>query len=119
MQHLLVLRSSELHQGVPELFDAYGSHGIDCRRMPILDQAVSSVDEMTNSAKWLGGQLQAGESVMVHCVGGRGRAGLVTASYLKSTGIDPEAAIKEVRRVRGPRALESAVQEEFVREFNA
>ncbi|HMU75943.1 MAG TPA: protein-tyrosine-phosphatase, partial [Elusimicrobiota bacterium] len=59
-----------------------------------------------------------GARVAVHCVGGLGRSGLVAACFLKSRGASTDEAIVEVRRVRSPRAVESAVQEQFVTNFH-
>ena len=58
--------------------------------------------------------LQKEEKVLLHCVGGLGRSGLVAASYLKYKGLKSDEAIAAVRKTRGPRAVESKIQEEFV-----
>lgn len=102
------------HYGVENLLAEYGSAGFEVRRMPILDQGVSSLSEMRELVAWLTETTAAGASVVVHCVGGLGRAGLVAGSFLREQGLDANAAIAEVRRVRSQRALESAAQEEFV-----
>jgi hypothetical protein len=39
---------------------------------------------------------------------------MAAASYLKFKGLPPEKAIETVREARGPRAIESKIQEEFV-----
>jgi len=106
------------HYGVAELITKYEEAGFAIRRMPILDQGISSDDEMNDLVSWLGERTAEGANVVVHCVGGLGRAGLVAGSFLKSKGLDADAAIAEVRRVRTARALESAVQEEFVKTFD-
>lgn len=58
--------------------------------------------------------LAAGERILVHCRGGRGRSGTVVAALLVAGGLDPEAAIAAVRRVR-PGAIETADQADWVR----
>jgi protein-tyrosine phosphatase len=103
--------------GVSELMEKYGEVGVAVRRLPILDQGTSSVRQMNELLDWIDERLEEGAKVLVHCVGGLGRAGLVGASYLRRRGMTADAAIAEVRRVRSPRALESAVQEEFVQKF--
>jgi len=105
------------HYGVADLIARYEEAGFTVRRMPILDQGVSSTGEMNDLVLWLGERTDEGANVVVHCVGGLGRAGLVAGSFLKSKGLDADAAIAEVRRVRTARALESTVQEEFVQTF--
>ena len=50
-------------------------------------------------AKWpeisrqLRSRLDAGENVVVHCRGGLGRAGMISARLLVESGVEPEAAI--------------------------
>lgn len=58
--------------------------------------------------------LREGNKIVVHCRGGLGRTGLVTARLLVEFGMDPELAIKAVRKAR-PGAIENAVQEKYVR----
>ena len=54
---------------------------------------------------------------MVTCIGGLGRSGTVAACYLVAAGISPDAAIAAVRTARGPRALETIAQEDFMVTF--
>lgn len=72
---------------------------------------------MTELVQWIDAQLADGANVLIHCVGGLGRSGLVSACYLKSKGLSAVEAIAEVRRARSPRAIETAGQEMFVQEF--
>jgi len=75
---------------------------------------VCSEKEMNEMAHFLDDEIKAGKKVMIHCVGGLGRSGMVAASYLKFKGLNANKAIEVVRKARGPRAVESKVQEEFV-----
>ena len=45
-------------------------------------------------------RLRAGFSVLVHCMGGLGRAGTIVSRLLVEIGWDPEQAIRAVRKVR-------------------
>ncbi|MGU3464247.1 cyclin-dependent kinase inhibitor 3 family protein [Methylobacterium sp. C33D] len=58
-------------------------------------------------------QLRHGQSVLVHCRGGLGRAGMVAAVLVIIMGEDPRRAIERVRAVR-PDAIETAAQEAYV-----
>ncbi len=58
-----------------------------------------------------------GRSVVVHCRGGLGRAGLAAACLLVQGGLDPEAAIRVVRQTRSPNAIETREQEAFIHDF--
>lgn len=62
------------------------------------------------------GHLAAGETVVVHCMGGRGRAGTIAACVLAARGVEPARSIALVRAVR-PGALETPAQEAFVSRF--
>lgn len=58
--------------------------------------------------------LRGGRRVVIHCRGGLGRTGLVTARLLVEFGEDAESAIARVRAVR-PGAIENRQQEDYVR----
>lgn len=85
--------------------------------LPIRDVSVPTA---TFEAAWgrvgegLRARLRDGFDVLVHCKGGLGRAGLTAARLLIECGLDPEIAIRDVRRVR-PGAIETAAQETYVR----
>jgi ADP-ribosyl-[dinitrogen reductase] hydrolase len=57
--------------------------------------------------------LGAGDTVVVHCMGGLGRAGTIAACVLAARGLEAERAVEVVRAVR-PGALETAAQVAFV-----
>jgi hypothetical protein len=54
-----------------------------CVRFPIKDQSVPSLATMRKILDSLLSALAAGETVYVHCWGGRGRTGTVTGCYLR------------------------------------
>jgi len=56
--------------------------------------------------------LQIGENLVIHCMGGMGRAGLITACLLIKSGKNSSEAIKVVRAHRKG-AVETIYQEEF------
>ena len=58
--------------------------------------------------------LACGSRVLVHCKGGLGRAGTISARLLAEGGVAPDAAIQAVRAVR-PGAIETRSQEAWVR----
>lgn len=103
--------------GVAEMLDSYQQAGLAVQRYPIRDHSVCDVAEMRAIVGWLTERLAGGETVMVHCVGGLGRSGIVAACYLTTVGLSADEAIAEVRRTRSPYAIESAEQEEFIRDF--
>ena len=58
--------------------------------------------------------LEEGKSVFVHCKGGLGRAGLVSAWLLTHFGRTSYEAIREVREARSPSAIETKAQENWI-----
>ena len=82
----------------------------------MFDQGTPPIEDADVLLAAIGARLDAGRHVCVHCMGGLGRTGAVAAAVLVDRGLDAEAAIAEVRRVRSPRAVETAVQEMFVRQ---
>ena len=58
-------------------------------------------------------QFHQGGSVVVHCRGGLGRAGMIAAKLMVMMGDDPRRAIEQVRAKR-PGAIETPAQEAYV-----
>lgn len=100
--------------GVDNLLNDYRENQIEVKHLPIVDGRVPSESEIQNATQWISQQLQTGHNVLLHCVGGLGRAGTVAACYLRTLGLDGETAIREVRAARSPRAIETEVQERFI-----
>ena len=119
--HVLTLITSNEFQdyGVEDLLDAYVKAGFKTKHFPILDHSVSSVPEMDDTVDWITDVLEKGGNLMIHCLGGLGRSGIVSASYLVSTGMSPQGAIGAVRRARSSKAIENTYQEQFVRRYAA
>lgn len=105
------------HYGVNELNEVYMTSGLEVLHFPILDQMTPSVDDINSCVTKITEWLSAKEKIMIHCVGGLGRSGLVAACYLKSLGIGSTDAIKIIRKCRSPRAIETKIQEQFILDY--
>jgi protein-tyrosine phosphatase/nicotinamidase-related amidase len=105
--------------GVDNLLQQYTAHGLRVRHSPIMDQGISSLDEMRATVRFMHDGVVAGENVVVQCVGGLGRSGMTSACWLVAEGYSATAAIDEVRRVRSQRAVETAAQADFVALYEA
>ncbi len=87
------------------------------RRLPIPDGGVPADPEALQTlVAWIVARLRAGATVVVHCRGGLGRAGLVSACVLRALGLAPDEAMARVRAARRG-AIENRAQEDFVRAF--
>jgi protein-tyrosine phosphatase len=104
--------------GVGDLITTARDSGFDVIHQPIVDQKILATSEMHTLVQWLDRKVRDGERVLIHCVGGLGRTGIVAGAYLKSRSLGSEEAIDEVRRIRSQRAIETRVQEEFVRDYD-
>lgn len=95
---------------VPTLGEEVLARHIDWYHLPITDRGVPG-DGF--EAAWAGvgeslhERLRSGFNVLVHCMGGLGRAGTIAARLLVELGWSPADAIREVRRVR-PGAIETS-----------
>ncbi|HYA01069.1 MAG TPA: isochorismatase family protein [Candidatus Binatia bacterium] len=117
---LCLLTDAELQwAGVAELGARAKAAGLDYLRLPIPDQGIPEVDEAVALVNWISEATERGASVVLACMGGLGRSGTVAACFLVSSGATAEEAIAAVRAARGPRALETVAQEDFVVEFAA
>ncbi len=100
--------------GVPDLLEAYKKQGIESLHVPIIDQKIPVKAEIETINTFIRAQQTQHKKVLIHCLGGLGRSGLVAACYLKSLGYASEDAVKTIREARTTRAIESAEQEKFV-----
>ena len=105
--------------GVPELGSRAEAFGLNYRWLPVPDQGTCTLSEAVEIVAWCRDGLNRGESVVVTCMGGLGRSGMIAACTLVDAGVSPTAAITSVRAARGPRALETSGQEQLVSTFAA
>ena len=58
-----------------------------------------------------------GENVALHCWGGVGRSGMITACVLVSSGVEPSGALQRVSTARGASVPDTPEQRQWVIEF--
>jgi protein-tyrosine phosphatase/nicotinamidase-related amidase/aminoglycoside phosphotransferase (APT) family kinase protein len=115
---LCLLSDSELKwAGVPDLGSRAQAAGLTYHRLPVPDQGTPDIADAIELAQWCRDATEQGETVVVTCMGGLGRSGTVAACSLVAAGLSPDRAIAAVRTARGPRALETVRQEDFVLTF--
>jgi protein-tyrosine phosphatase len=64
------------------------------------DDAAPTPEELERGAVFIGQQITAGRGVYIHCAAGVGRAPLMAAAYLVSTGMSAPQAWDTIRRTR-------------------
>lgn len=93
------------------------THDIGVHRHPMADGGVPAsslaMDELIEQIS----RARDGTDVAVACMGGVGRTGTVAACALVASGWSPDAAIRRVRELRHPTAVETSEQEAFVRSY--
>lgn len=115
----LLLTLMEQHElarhGVPDL-GTCARRWMAWRWLPIVDR---QIPDAAFEAAWppaaddVRRRLDAGENVVVHCLGGLGRSGMIAARILVERGLAPAAAMAAVRAARSG-AIETAHQEAYV-----
>jgi protein-tyrosine phosphatase len=115
-----LLTDSELNwAGVPDLGPRAQAAGLAYRRLPIPDQGTPDISDAIELVQWCGEAAERGEAAVVTSMAGLGRSGTIAACSLVAAGMSPDAAIAAVRTARGPRALETVAQEDFLVTFAA
>jgi hypothetical protein len=85
--------------------------GISHRRFPIVDYGTPEAGDAAWAALAadLHAALDSGRRVLVHCMGGCGRSGMIALKLMVERGESPEAALARLRLAR-PRAVETEGQ---------
>jgi ADP-ribosyl-[dinitrogen reductase] hydrolase len=101
---------------VSGLGEAVRDRHIEWLHLPIRDRGVPDEafeERWIEVGERLRDRLRSGFNMLVHCMGGLGRAGTIASRLLVELGWSPSDAIREVRRVR-PGAIETDDQDDFV-----
>ena len=117
---LLLVEDHELALwGDPGIVARAAKEGITVRRHPTPDGGV--VDSPGTMAGLLVElrHARARSDAAIACMGGVGRTGLVAACALVEAGLGPADAIRTIRRLRHPDAVETEVQHRFVEAYAA
>lgn len=98
--------------GASHLSQALAEHGIEHRAFPIPDYGVPAENDQRWKplSKALQANLRSGGAVLLHCLGGKGRSGMVAARLISEQGTPPQQALAAVRKAR-PGAVETEAQE--------
>jgi hypothetical protein len=115
-----LLEPFEMHMAsIPHLRQAAERMGMESLALPIPDMGIPhALDAAAELVETMVARVEEGLSVVVHCMGGLGRAGTIAACCVAARGHTPEAAIAIVRKAR-PGTIQTPTQEGFVARFAA
>jgi len=113
----LLAKDEFTRYGVDDLLDRYREAGLEVHHAPTVDGWVPTDEELRAAVKWVESKRVQGGKVLIHCVGGLGRAGTIAACWLRSHGQSAAEAIAAVRQARSPRAIETMIQEQAIDRF--
>lgn len=131
MEEIAALRTPELDRYLPprrhpSAWESRKRIELNFLHSPIVDLSVPDADKLRLLLAQLAERIEAGETLYVHCWGGRGRAGTVGACLLAQLyGILADEALERVQRSfdtrkdEGRPSPETDEQREFVRRFVA
>ena len=115
-----LLEPFEMHvASIPDLRTAAERMGMVSLALPIPDLgAPRSMTEAVALVEAMIAHVSEGRTVVVHCMGGLGRAGTIAACCVVARGHSAESAIAIVRESR-PGAIQTPTQEDFIAQFSA
>lgn len=119
--HLVCLLEEHelIDYGIPDLSREAERRGLVVERFPIRDVSVPpDLDQVTHLIERISGWVKAGQTVLIHCLGGLGRTGTIAGCFLVAQGFDPEEALDVLAAVRDARRCpETRQQRDFIREY--
>ncbi len=93
------------------------AHGIAYDNIAIKDASVPTLDAVKPKIKQWAEDLSIGQTLAVHCQGGRGRAGTIAACLLVEMGIDADDALAQVTKARTKLSPDNQCQIDFVKAY--
>ena len=102
----------------PLAAEALARHGLDALHLPVEDMTAPTPEQFERALRFIDHHRLRGTPVVVHCLMGQGRTGVILAAYLVRLGATPERALAEVRAAC-PGAVENPEQERALAAFAA
>ena len=101
--------------GIADLPAAAAARGIELLHRPIRDVSVPTLDDARNLVRELFARRD--EPILIHCIGGLGRTGVIAGCLLRALDVAPDEALRRLVVARGKRCPETAEQRRFVTDF--
>lgn len=114
-----LLEDHELRRlGIPRLVEEATERGVRVIRLPIPDGGVlPSAEPVRRLVADILDAARGGSNVVIHCMGGLGRAGTIGGCTLVAAGLSTEEALARLTERRGPQCPENERQRAFIRAF--
>jgi protein-tyrosine phosphatase len=113
-----LVQEHELHDRYPDYVDWHETHaGTRGIWFPIDDLSYPPLDNCIEFITTLTAHLRAGQSLVVHCAAGIGRAGTTAAALLIMLGMNADDALSHVRDHRPMAGPEAGSQRDFIEEL--
>ena len=93
------------------------ANGVKFENFPITDMSVPDTARLLGLQQRLKQEIANGESIAIHCHGGRGRAGIVAITLMVEHGFDADTAIEMASEARGDRMPVNDLQTAFVKAY--
>ena len=117
---LSLLEEHELsHLGAKSLLKELSVKNIQWMRFEIENFGVPKFSQyalLNQNINTISNDIINGKNILIHCMAGLGRTGMIAALILIKLGIDINQSIKLIRNIR-PGSIETEEQEKFVRNF--
>ncbi|PSN40558.1 Cyclin-dependent kinase inhibitor 3 [Blattella germanica] len=119
--HVYCMCSNEdlLKYRVPNLIQEYARLGFAVHHYPIKDDEVPEINELISVLNDIRDFIESGEKVYIHCFAGVGISCVAVICLLMhcDESLSPLEAIHSVRMLRGPRAVQTVKQFNFITGF--
>ena len=117
--HLVcLLEDHELQElQIQELVAAAESRGTAVHRLPIRDGSTPPDQALAQHVAKIAGWVSAGETVVIHCKGGLGRAGTVGGCVLRAAGLNAKDTFAALVNARGKNCPETNAQRDYIAQF--
>ena len=102
--------------GIAALPSAAAAHGIELLHRPIRDISVPTLDEARSLVREL--IARRATPILIHCIGGLGRTGIVAGCLLRALDIGPDKALRRLAAARGTECPQTSEQRRFVNDFS-
>lgn len=110
-----LVQEHELQDRYPEYVDWHETHaGTRGLWFPIDDLSYPSLDDSIEFIQALTAHIHAGQSLVVHCAAGIGRAGTTATAILIMLGMNADDALDHVRAHRPMAGPEAGSQRQFI-----